>query len=161
MTFLRSSFTLVAWLLLSYLAAFIGSVASINAAEFYAELIQPAWAPPARVFGPVWSVLYTFMGISAWLVWQKTGFRRAPVAISLFLLQLAINSLWSWLFFHWQLGPISFFTLCILWPLILATILAFWKHRPLAALLLIPYILWVTLATALTYTLWQNNPGVL
>jgi benzodiazapine receptor len=158
---LRSTLSLILWLLISYLAAFIGSIASINAADFYAELTQPTWAPPANVFGPVWSILYTLMGISAWLTWQKSGFHKAAPALILFLIQLVINSLWSLTFFHWQLGALAFLTICLLWGLILATIMAFWKHRPTAAALLIPYLLWVTFATALSFNLWQNNPGVL
>jgi len=157
----RSILTLPAWLTLCYLAAAAGSAASINAAEFYAQLTQPVWGPPAGVFGPVWSILYTLMGISVWLVWRKSGFKQAPLSILLFLAQLAVNSLWSWVFFQWQLGALSMLTILLLWGLILATLLAFRKHSLPAALLLSPYLLWVTFATALTFHLWQNNPGML
>ncbi|MDA3873535.1 MAG: tryptophan-rich sensory protein [Kiritimatiellae bacterium] len=158
---LRSAFSFLAWLALCFLAAAIGRVASINASDFYAQLAQPVWAPPAGVFGPVWTVLYTLMGISVWLVWRRNGFKEAPVALTLFLVQLALNALWTWVFFHWQLGALSFLTICVLWLLILATILAFKQHHILASSLLIPYLLWVSFATMLTYSLWRNNPGVL
>lgn len=158
---LRSILSLSAWLAICFLAAAIGSVASINAADFYAQLTQPAWAPPAGVFGPVWTVLYTLMGISGWLVWRKSGFKGAPIALALFLTQLVLNALWTWVFFHWQLGALSFLTICVLWLLILATILSFKQRHIGAACLLLPYLLWVSIATALTYSLWQNNPGLL
>src|SRR4051812_18507163 len=91
----RSAAGLLGWLLLAFAAAAIGAVASIEAASFYAQLNKPAWAPPAGVFGPVWSVLYTLMGIAAWLVWRSAG--ASKVALALFIAQLAANALWSWL----------------------------------------------------------------
>jgi benzodiazapine receptor len=74
---------LAAWLAIVYIAATVGAIASINARAFYAELVQPAWAPPGSVFGPVWTALYTLMGIAAWLVWIRGGFRAAGTALTL------------------------------------------------------------------------------
>ena len=90
----------------AYIAAAIGSVASINAASFYAELVQPPWAPPAWLFGPMWTTLYGLMGIAAWLAWREPSARPALVV---FAIQLALNALWSWLFFAWSwaLSPLS------------------------------------------------------
>jgi benzodiazapine receptor len=152
---------LVGWLLLSFAAAAVGAAASANAPEFYAQLTQPPGAPPAWVFGPVWTLLYLLMAISAWLVWRERGFRGAPVALGLFVVQLALNALWSWLFFAWHLGAAAFFEIVLLWLLIVATIVAFRRVRPLAAALLLPYLAWVSFATVLAFTIWRLNPQLL
>lgn len=157
----RQIFGLAGWLVLSFAAAAIGAVASINAGEFYQQLARPEWAPPAWLFGPVWSVLYLFMGIAAWLVWKARGFRQARTALALFIIQLAANALWTWLFFAWQLGAMAFVEILILWALILATIIFFWRVRPLAGALLLPYLAWVTFAVALTFATWRMNPQIL
>ena len=152
---------LVGWLLLSFAASAVGAVASIQAKSFYSQLAQPNWAPPPGVFGPVWTVLYALMGIAAWLVWRSGGFRANRQALMLFLLQLAPNALWSWLFFAWHRGVLALADVLVLWILIVATLVSFWRVHPLAGALLIPYLLWVSFASALTYSIWQLNPQVL
>ena len=152
---------LAGWLLVCFAAAALGSIASIDAASFYAALTRPSWAPPAWLFGPVWSVLYAAMAVAAWLVWRTGQNRAARPALGLFLAQLAVNALWSWLFFAWRLGGLAFADVVLLWVLIAATIVAFWRIRPLAGALLIPYLAWVTFASALTWTLWTSNPRFL
>jgi benzodiazapine receptor len=152
---------LAGWLLASFAAAAVGGVASANAGDFYQQLARPAWAPPSWLFGPVWSVLYLLMGIGAWLVWRERGFRGARGALWLFVVQLAANALWTWLFFAWRRGALAFGEILLLWVLIAATITAFWRVRPLAGALLIPYLLWVTFATALTFAVWRMNPALL
>ena len=152
---------LIGWLVLAYAASAIGAIASVEAAAFYGQLVQPAWAPPPWLFGPVWTALYTMMGVAAWLVWREGGFAANRVALALFLLQLGLNALWSWLFFTWRLGGIAFAEMLVLWAFILATLIAFWKVRTAAGALLVPYLLWVTFAAMLNFTLWQQNPQVL
>ena len=154
-------FGLIAWLVLSFITAAVGSAASIQAASFYAELVRPEWSPPGSVFGPVWTLLYTLMGISAWLVWRVNGFSRAVIALTLFLIQLALNALWSWLFFYWQLGGVAFAEIILLWFFIAFTLAAFWRIHKLAAALLVPYLLWVSFAALLNFSLWQLNPQLL
>ena len=97
---------LVTWLIVSFIAAAIGGAASVQAGPFYTQLVRPDWAPPPAIFGPVWTILYVRMGIAAWLVWRVGGFRAARSALTLFLVQLALNALWSWLFFAWQRGAL-------------------------------------------------------
>ena len=157
----RQFIGLLGWLLLCFVASAIGAIASIQAESFYQQLTQPAWAPPAWVFGPVWTTLYAMMAISAWLVWRIDGFRAQSTALTLFLVQLAVNSLWSWLFFAWHLGSLSFIDIILLWLLIVLTLLAFWRVRVLAGLLLVPYLLWVSFAAVLNYSIWQLNPEIL
>jgi benzodiazapine receptor len=152
---------LAVWLLLSFAASAIGAIASIQAKAFYGQLIQPSWAPPPTIFGPVWTVLFALMGIAAWLVWRSEGFRRNRQALALFLIQLFFNALWSWLFFAWKLGALAFADILLLWLLITTTLVLFWRIRPLAGALLIPYLLWVSFAAALNYALWQLNPQIL
>jgi len=152
---------LVAWLAVCYVTAAIGAIASVNAPEFYGELVQPSWAPPAWLFGPVWTTLFTFMGIAAWLVWRAAPLEATRGALGLFLVQLAVNALWSWLFFAWQLGGWAFAEVLLLWVLIVATIVAFWRFSRLAAVLLVPYLGWVSFAAMLNFWLWRTNPALL
>jgi benzodiazapine receptor len=152
---------LVGWLSLCAAAGTIGAIASISAPEFYAALMRPRWAPPAGIFGPVWTLLYTAMGVAAWLVWRERGWSRARGALGLFVLQLACNTLWSWLFFAWHRGALAFADIVVLLVLIVATMVAFARIRRLAAWLLAPYLAWVAFATLLNYSVWQLNPLLL
>jgi tryptophan-rich sensory protein len=157
----RQILGLVGWLAVSLAAAAVGGLASADAGAFYRELIRPAWAPPSWLFAPAWTLLYLLMGIAAWLAWREGGFRKASAALTLFLVQLAANALWTWLFFVWRRGALAFAEILGLWVLILCTIVAFWRLRPLAGALLFPYLAWVTYASALTYAVWKRNPGLL
>ncbi|WP_426700374.1 TspO/MBR family protein [Rhodanobacter sp. Col0626] len=152
---------LAGWLLLSFAAAAIGAVASVHAATFYQRLAQPSWAPPSSVFGPVWSVLYALMGIAAWLVWRDGGWRRQRGVLALFVIQLVVNALWSWLFFGWHRGALAFADIVVLWLLIVATLVGFWRIRTVAGVLLVPYLCWVSFATALNVAVWQMNLQIL
>lgn len=152
---------LIGWLVISFAASSVGAVASIQAKSFYGQLIQPVWAPPPWVFGPVWTMLYALMAIAAWLVWRTGGLRNNRIALSFFLAQLVFNALWSWLFFAWQLGEAAFADIVFLWGLIVATLVSFWRVRPMAGVLLIPYLLWVSFASLLNYSVWQLNPQIL
>lgn len=152
---------LVWWLLLSFAAGGLGAIASVDAAQFYDQLHQSDWTPPAWLFGPVWTLLYLLIGIAAWLVWRVHGWRGAGVALLLFVVQLAANALWTWLFFGWHQGALAFAEVVLLWLLIVATTLAFYRlHKP-AAVLMLPYLAWVGFAAVLCLTLWQDNPHLL
>jgi tryptophan-rich sensory protein len=148
-------------LAVTFLAATAGAVASVDAGAFYSQLDKPGWAPPGWLFGPVWSVLYTLMAIAAWLVWRRVGFPQATVAISLFVSQLVANALWSWVFFAWRLGALAVVEVLVLWGLVAATVVAFGRIQRVAALLLLPYLAWVSFAAALTLAVWRRNPGLL
>jgi benzodiazapine receptor len=152
---------LIAWLGVTFLAAAIGAVASVDAGAFYAQLVRPAWAPPASAFGPVWSVLYLLMGIAAWLAWRERGAAGLRPALALFIVQLCANALWSWLFFAWRKGAFAFVEVLFLLALIVATTGAFWRIRRLAGVLMLPYLAWVCLACALTWAVWKDNPRLL
>lgn len=151
---------LAGWLVLTFIFAALGALASSQAAGFYQQLARPEWAPPPWLFGPAWSVLYLLMAIAAWRV-QRAGGAAARPALTLYVVQLAFNALWTWLFFGWQLGALAFVEILLLWLLIACTLRAFWRHDRWAGLLLVPYIAWVSFATCLCYSIWQRNPGVL
>jgi len=151
---------LASWSLLVFATAAIGAFASAGAGDFYQSLQLPAWAPPASVFGPVWTVLYALMAWAAWLVW-RTGADGRQRALALFIVQLALNALWSWLFFGFHLGALALADIVLLWVLIVGTLIVFWKIRPLSGALLLPYLLWVSFAAALNLVVWQLNPRLL
>jgi len=148
---------LIGWLLVSFAAAAAGGIASVDAGDFYRQLDRPGWAPPAWLFAPVWSALNLLQGVSAWLVWRErhAGGRRG--ALAAFLAQLAVNALWSWLFFAWRQGGLAFGEVLLLFAMVGITVALFWRVRPLAGALLLPYLLWVGFATVLTYSIWQRN----
>lgn len=133
----------------------------MDAGVFYDGLVQPEWAPPAGLFGPVWILLYGLMALAAWLVWCAGGFIRNGSALSLFIVQLVVNALWSWLFFTWHQGLWAFADIVLLWLLIVTVMLDFWRVRPLAGVLLLPYLAWVSFAAALNFQMWQLNPGIM
>ena len=143
------------------LAAAAGAVASAGARDFYGVLAKPPWAPSPGVFGPVWTVLYLLMAVAAWLVWRRGGPTAAKVPLALYLLQLALNALWTWLFFRRRLGGWALLEILVLWLVLLLTIIRFWRVRALAGALLLPYWAWVTFAAALTAATWQRNPDLL
>ncbi len=157
-------YALVGWIALSGVAGAAGAIASLNARDFYASLVRPGWAPPGWVFGPVWSVLYLLMGIAAWLVWRERPAGTAESAarnrgLQLFVAQLVPNALWTWLFFAWRRGALAFAEILILWLAIAATMWLFARVHRVASWCLVPYLAWVTFATALTWAMWQGNPG--
>lgn len=151
----------IVWMIIAFAAAAVAAVASVNAAGFYMGLDQPGWAPSASVFAPVWSTLYAMMAMAAWLVWRIGGLGPARRGLVLFLAQLAVNALWSWLFFVWHLGALAFLDTLLLMALIVSTMREFQRHQPVAVLLLLPYLAWVAFASVLNLTVWLMNPQTL
>lgn len=135
--------------------AFVGGR---NLDEWYAGLHKPWFNPPSWVFGPVWTVLYVLMGVAAFLVWRRgTGRRAVRIALGLFVLQLVLNALWTPLFFGRHRIGGALVDIVLLWPAILATIVAFGRVSSVAALCLFPYIAWVSFAVVLNASLWWLN----
>lgn len=152
---------LVAWLVVCFSASAVGAIASIQAKSFYGQLVQPFWAPPGWLFGPVWTILFGLMAVSVWLVWCSGGFRANVAVLVFFLIHLAVNALWSWLFFAWKLGAIAFANIVLLWLFIAVLVVCFIRIRLLAGLLLMPYLFWVGFALFLNYSLLKLNPLLL
>ncbi len=144
------------------LAGVIGSYFTTpNIATWYDTLQKPFFTPPPWVFAPVWTTLYILMGISLWLVWREwksTETGDARLAFKLFFMQLGLNVLWSLLFFGFRSPLAGMIGIILLWIAILATIVVFFRISRTAGLLLIPYIAWVTAASALTLGVLTLNP---
>ena len=135
-----------------------GWVTSQSVVEWYPTLTKPAWNPPAWVFAPVWTTLYVLMGVAAWLVWRKaprgSGLR---LALGLFFLQLALNCLWSFLFFGARSPGWALVDIMALLAALAATTWAFFNHTRLAGALMLPYLAWAGFAAFLNFTIWQLN----
>ncbi len=149
---LDSVVALVGWLIVCFAAAAFG--ARYQPGEWYAALAKPSWTPPPRLFAPVWSTLYTLMGVAAWLVWRAVG--PGP-ELAVFLLQLVLNAAWSLLFFGRRRPFLALVDIAALWLAVAATLIGFWHVRPLAGWLLLPYLAWLTFAATLNAALWRLN----
>lgn len=132
----------------------LSTVNEIN--TWYATIQKPSWNPPDRIFGPVWTSLYILMGIAAGMIWHTKDEKRIQ-ALMLFVLQFMLNLGWSYLFFERHAIGWAFAEIIILLILIIVTTISFYKIKPLAAGLMIPYILWVSFATCLNGTIWLLN----
>lgn len=124
---------------------------------WYSGLDKPPWTPPSWLFGPVWTVLYLMMAVAAWLVWREGGWRKQARALGLFLLQWLLNALWTPLFFGMHRVGLACIEIILLWLVLAATMTSFWRVRKVAGILLVPYLAWVTLATALNFSIWRLN----
>jgi len=127
-------------------------------ADWYRSLERPSWTPPDWLFGPVWIALYALMAVAAWLVWRQGRVPGVWTAGALFGVQLALNAIWTPIFFGLRQPGWALLDILLLWAAILLTLVAFARVRPLAAGLLAPYLAWVTYAGALNFALWRLNP---
>ena len=146
---------LVTCLGVSWIAAW---ATSTSVGSWYPTLAKPDFTPPDEVFGPVWVPLYIMMALAGWRVWRKAGFSGAGrTALVLFAVQLAFNLIWSVLFFGLQRIDAALIDIGLLWLAIAATIVAFWRVDGFAAVLLLPYLAWVSFAALLNYEIWRLN----
>ena len=135
-----------------------GAFFTTNSSEWYQALAKPAFTPPGWVFAPVWTVLYLLIGVSAFLVWRK-GLANAAgkTAAAAFILQLIFNALWTPIFFGLKQPLIAMMDIVMLWLAIITTIISFWKVSRPAAILLVPYIIWVSFASVLNFSIYWLN----
>jgi benzodiazapine receptor len=157
---LREVVRLVVSIVVCQVAGGIGAVFTTPAIPtWYAGLNKPAFNPPNTVFFPVWTTLYTLMGIAVFLVWRK-GLSERPVrvAVGIFAIQLVLNTAWSIIFFGLQSLFVALIAIAFLWIAIVVNIVTFWRISKAAGALLIPYILWVSFASLLNYSIWMLNP---
>lgn len=155
---------LVEWLVLAlFLVICLGTagvgalLTNLSVGDWYAALAKPSWNPPNWVFGPVWTALYCVMALAAWLVWRSEGW-DSRFSLFLFGVQLCLNVAWSGLFFGLRDPGLAVAEIVLLWLAILATIVVFWRTSATAAVLLMPYLAWVSFATILNATIWRMNP---
>ena len=146
------------WVVVVFAAVSIGSFyTSRGLAGWYDHLAKPSFTPPDWVFGPVWTVLYLMMAAAAWLVWRSAPLKNVTGPLALFAVQLALNVAWTAIFFGLMDPGRAFAEIVILWLAIAATAVLFWQHSRTAALLLVPYWLWVTFASVLNFAIWRMN----
>lgn len=150
---------LVASVLFCQAAGVLGALATRPSIPgWYQGLTKPVFTPPNWLFGPAWITLYVLMGIALFLVWrQGLGWAGVKTALALFMIQLALNALWSWLFFGWHQLGLAFAGIVLLWIFILLTMIKFFSISRPAGWLLVPYLLWVTFASALNFSIWRLN----
>lgn len=152
--------SLFVFLLLCFLVASVGSLwTKEGVTTWYSTLIKPSWTPPAWVFGPVWSILYAMIAVSGWLIYQANHSRQRIVALIFYSIQLFLNFIWSFLFFSLRSPILGFIDILLLCVFIALTIIQAWRVRPLASILLIPYLLWVMYATTINAGIWILNKG--
>ena len=151
----RDVLGLVAFVLLCFGTATLARTATVESVrEWYPALRKPPWTPPSWLFGPVWTLLYGMMAVAGWLAWRD---ERTKTTTVVFLLQLLLNGAWTWIFFGARRPDLAFAGICVLWLAIVATIAASWKISRMAALLLVPYLAWVTFAAALNLSVARLN----
>ncbi|MEU8773382.1 TspO/MBR family protein [Streptomyces sp. NPDC048606] len=153
----RAWVALVAFLLAVYAVAAVGALASSDAPALYASLDRPAWAPPAWLFGPVWTVLYGCIGVAGWLVWRRRAAPHRGRAITWWVVQLALNLAWTPLFFGIGAYGLALVEIVLLAAAICVTVACFARVSRAAALLLVPYLGWVCFAAALNAAIWRAN----
>ncbi|MEM9555316.1 MAG: TspO/MBR family protein [Acidobacteriota bacterium] len=151
---LKSLAALGGFLAVSFSAAVLASASPPGA--WYETLAKPSWNPPSWVFGPVWTLLYIMIAVAAWRIWLRGADRVS--ALGAWGVQMVLNALWSWLFFGLQRPDLAFAEICLLWLTIVVTLVLFWRRERLAGALLVPYLVWVSFAALLNFTLWQLNP---
>jgi translocator protein len=151
--------TLILCIIICHLAGVFGSIfTSSSILTWYPALVKPSFTPPGWIIGTVWVCLFTLMGISLFLVWRKgILIMENKKAIALFVAQLLANVLWSWAFFGNRSPLAGIIVIIVLWLLIMQTIIRFWPISRLAALLLVPYVSWVSFAAFLNYTILRLN----
>lgn len=152
---MRVALGLVFWLAVTFAAAAVGS--RFLPGAWYATLAKPTWTPPNQVFAPVWTLLYVLMAVAAWMVWKQDASRIAWLPLGAFALQLVLNAAWSWCFFGLHRPDLALLDIAALWLALAATVALFWAVRPLAGALLLPYLAWVTFASALNGAVWWLN----
>ena len=150
-----SVFVLLGFIAACFFAALTGAL--FRPGDWYERLIKPAWRPPNRLFAPVWTVLYFTIAISGWLVWREAGFAGAALPLAIYALQLVLNAAWTPLFFGLHRPDLGFIDIVLVWLSIIATIAFFFPIDAAAALLLLPYLAWVTFAAALNFAVWRLN----
>jgi len=148
-------FVLAAFLAVTFAVALVGgAVTAGSVRDWYPVIAKPTWSPPAWLFGPAWTLLYALMAVAAWLVWRRAGWGGA---LAWFAVQLALNAAWSPLFFGLHRIDLALADIALLWLAIIGTTMAFWKVTPLAGWLFLPYLAWVSFATALNFAIWRLN----
>ena len=155
---MNNSIKLILSLLFTIGVGSLGSVFTISEIpNWYASLQKPVFNPPNWLFGPVWTILYTLMGVALYLVWKKPISKDRNIAIIIFMIQFTLNFFWSIIFFKYHYLGWALVEILLMWTFILLSTLLFWKHSKLSVYLLIPYLFWVSFAIILNAAIFQLN----
>lgn len=148
---------LAGFVAVTFVAASSGAVFKPGA--WYFSLSKPSWTPPPWAFPVVWSILYLMIALSGWVVWRKDGLAGAPLAFTAYGVQLVLNAAWSAIFFGLRRPDLALIEVAFLWASIAVTILLFWPLSETAAWLMVPYLIWVSIAAALNFAIVRLNPS--
>jgi benzodiazapine receptor len=143
------------WIVLTFGVAAFAS--QFEPGEWYQTIAKPSWTPPGWLFGPVWGLLYLAMSVSAWLIWRQRSTVKVSLPLALYLVQLFLNGLWSWLFFGHQMIGTALVDIIVLTLLIALTAMMFFRIRKAAGIMMLAYFLWVSFATSLNLQIWRLN----
>jgi len=156
---MKQAVVLVLFIVVCLGVGFLGSkYTSQSISDWYSQIKKPVWTPPNWLFAPVWTFLYISMAVAAWLVWRNLGVTGSYASMILFVLQLALNALWSYLFFGLRMPGLAFLDIVALFVAIVLTAMLFWRYVALAGVLMLPYIVWVGYASTLNWAIWRMNP---
>jgi tryptophan-rich sensory protein len=154
----RSARQALIWLLIVAVTMAVATLAArFQPGEWYLQIAKPSWTPPGWLFGPVWTFLYLAMATAAWLIWRNVGWHRGRMALIAYAAQLALNGLWSWFFFGQRMIGAALIDIVLLWLAIIVTTGLFFRISRPAGWLFVPYLLWVSFATALNFEIWRLN----
>jgi tryptophan-rich sensory protein len=148
---------LVAFIIANAGAAATGAL--FRPGEWYSQLDKPPWRPPDWLFAPVWTALYAMIALSGWLVWRDAGFTGAALPLTVYGFQLTLNAAWTPILFGLRRPDLAMIEIVMVLASILATIVLFHPVSPTAAWLLVPYLAWVSFASALNFSIWRRNPA--
>jgi tryptophan-rich sensory protein len=148
-------FRFVIFVVIAFVPAVFGGL--FGPGDWYRSLAKPSWTPPGWLFGPVWTLLYLMIGVAGYLAFGQCGGRQRTIAFIVYGSQLLLNALWSWLFFGLERPGLALIDIVTLLALIVSNIVLFLPISRAAGLLLVPYALWVTFATALNFSIWRLN----
>lgn len=155
---MKNIIKLIISILIPLLVGLFGSfftMSSVN--DWYTTLFKPSFNPPSWIFGPVWTILFILIGISFYLVWKENFGNKSKVAVGIYSIQLFLNLVWSLLFFGLKNLFLALIEIIILWFVIVANIIVFYRIKRETSLFLVPYLLWVSFATFLNYSIFTLN----
>ena len=154
----KQAIGLIVFIVVCLGAGGLGAIATTPEIDgWYKTITKPTWNPPDYVFGPVWTTLFITMAIAGWLVWKPAGFKAVMVPLSLFGIQLVLNVAWSWVFFGLHQPGWAVIEIIVLWAVILATTVTFFRSSKVAGWLMVPYLAWVSFASVLNFVIWRLN----
>ncbi len=149
---------LVVFVIISFSAGMIGNIFTSDVSfEIYKNLVKPNFAPPSWIFEPIWTTLYLLIGVAAFLIWREGANKNVVLAMTMFFVQLFLNAIWTPVFFGFGERLIAFYVIIVLWVIVLITTIFFFGIKKVAGYLFLVYLLWISFALVLNYSIWRLN----